>query len=82
MKLSVPEWKQMFDTGKRVGFIYGCDKPRLVKENGKFIKYPERYITHGSWLDGETEEQSNQFMDEWLGIKKPELKIVKDIRND
>jgi hypothetical protein len=39
MKLTVPEWKQMFDIGKRVGFIYGCDKPRLVKENGKFYFY-------------------------------------------
>lgn len=52
-----------------------------VKENGKFIKYPERYITHGSWMDVESVSQSVDFT-QWLGVGKPELKIVKDVEND
>lgn len=39
MKLKVPEWREMFDAGKKVGFVYGCDKPRLVKENGRHYFY-------------------------------------------
>jgi hypothetical protein len=27
-----------------------------IKEDGKFVKYPERYITHGSWQDEEPVE--------------------------
>lgn len=39
MKLTVPEWREMFDAGKKVGFIFGCDKPRLKKENGNYYFY-------------------------------------------
>jgi len=37
MKLKIPEWKQMFDSGKKVGFVSGCDKPRVRKNpDGSF----------------------------------------------
>jgi len=36
IKLKVPEWTQMFDTGKKVGFIYGMDKPKVTGIKGKY----------------------------------------------
>jgi hypothetical protein len=36
IKLKVPHWVKMFDSGKRVGFIYGTDKPRVAGINGKY----------------------------------------------
>lgn len=36
IKLKVPHWTKMFDSGKRVGFIYGTDKPRVIGINGKY----------------------------------------------
>jgi hypothetical protein len=36
IKLTVPEWKKMFDAGKKVGFIHGVDKPFVTNVNGKF----------------------------------------------
>jgi hypothetical protein len=29
IKLKIPSWNKMFDDGKKVGFIYGIDKPRV-----------------------------------------------------
>lgn len=36
IKLKVPHWTRMFDAGKKVGFIYGIDKPRVVGLNGHY----------------------------------------------
>jgi hypothetical protein len=36
IKLKVPHWTDMFNSGKRVGFIYGTDKPRINGINGKY----------------------------------------------
>jgi hypothetical protein len=36
IKLKVPHWTKMFDAGKKVGFIYGIDKPRVNGTNGKY----------------------------------------------
>lgn len=36
MKLLVPHWIKMFDQGKKVGFIYGTDKPRVSNINGNY----------------------------------------------
>jgi hypothetical protein len=36
IKLQVPHWTKMFDAGKKVGFIFGIDKPRVVGVNGKY----------------------------------------------
>jgi hypothetical protein len=36
IKLQVPHWRKMFDAGKKVGFIFGIDKPRVVGINGKY----------------------------------------------
>ena len=34
--MSVTEWRQLMDQGKRVCVLYGTDKPRLVYEDGRF----------------------------------------------
>ena len=36
IKLKIPSWNKMFDDGKKVGFIYGIDKPRVQGNNGKY----------------------------------------------
>jgi hypothetical protein len=36
IKLTVPHWRKLFDSGKKVGFIYGFDKPRLEVIDGKY----------------------------------------------
>lgn len=36
IKLYVAHWKKMFDAGKKIGFIYGCDKPKLIKQDNKY----------------------------------------------
>lgn len=36
IKLQVPHWKKMFDSGKKVGFVYGTDKPKVTGINGKY----------------------------------------------
>lgn len=33
---TVKEWKDMISSGKRVGFIWGVDKPRLYQQDGKY----------------------------------------------
>jgi len=36
----VPEYRKLIDSGKRVVFVWGCDKPRLYKENNRYcIKF-------------------------------------------
>jgi hypothetical protein len=35
----VPEWKQMIAQGKRVGIVYGIDKPLVRYSNGRWIAY-------------------------------------------
>lgn len=39
IKLQVPHWAKMFDTGKKVGFISGIDKPRVTGIDGKYCFY-------------------------------------------
>ena len=36
IKLKIPSWNKMFDDGKKVGFIYGIDKPRVNGVDGKY----------------------------------------------
>jgi hypothetical protein len=36
IKLKIPHWVKLFDAGKKVGFIYGIDKPRVIGLNGKY----------------------------------------------
>jgi hypothetical protein len=36
IKLQVPYWTKMFDTGKKVGFINGIDKPKVTGLNQKY----------------------------------------------
>ena len=36
IKLKIPHWSKMFNAGKRVGFIYGIDKPRVTGLNGNY----------------------------------------------
>lgn len=36
IKLSVPEWRQLFDSGKRVAFIGGIDKPQVININNNY----------------------------------------------
>lgn len=36
IRLKAPHWRQMFNAGKRVAFIYGIDKPRVSRLNDKF----------------------------------------------
>ena len=40
IKLKISHWTKLFDAGKKVGFIYGIDKPRVIGLNGKYyIKF-------------------------------------------
>jgi len=35
-----PDYQKLINQGKRLGFVWGCDKPRIYKENGRFcIKF-------------------------------------------
>lgn len=36
LKKSMPHWREMFEQGKSVGFIYGSEKPRVRGIHGKF----------------------------------------------
>ena len=36
IKLKISHWTKLFDAGKKVGFIYGIDKPRVIGLNGKY----------------------------------------------
>lgn len=36
IKKYVPAWQSLIDSGKKVGFIYGIDKPRVTGINGNF----------------------------------------------
>jgi hypothetical protein len=36
IKLKVPEWEKMISSGKKICFIHGVDKPRVVNLNGSF----------------------------------------------
>jgi len=36
VKQKIPEWMALINSGKRVGFIHGIDKPRVTGINGKF----------------------------------------------
>jgi hypothetical protein len=36
IKLTVPAWREMFDAGKKVCFIHGVDKPRVINLKNKF----------------------------------------------
>lgn len=49
IKLQVSHWVQMFDTGKKIGFINGIDKPRVVGINGnyyfKFVEMIDGAVT-------------------------------------
>ena len=36
IKLKIPHWTKMFDNSKKIGFIYGIDKPRVVGINGEY----------------------------------------------
>lgn len=35
----VDEWKNLVTEGKKVAFIWGCDKPRVYGRDGKFFSY-------------------------------------------
>lgn len=37
IKLKINHWSKMFDTGQRVGFIFGIDKPRVTALNNNFF---------------------------------------------
>jgi len=38
IQLLIPEWKDMFDQGKKIAFIHGVDKPRVSQNpNGEYI---------------------------------------------
>ena len=49
IKLKIPHWTKMFDAGKKVGFIYGLDKPRVSEINGhyylKFVDMIDNAVT-------------------------------------
>lgn len=36
IKLAVPDWRKMFDSGKRVAFIGGIDKPQVINLNNNY----------------------------------------------
>ena len=42
LALTVPHWQDMFDSGQRVGFIFGLDKPRITGINGQYyVKFTD-----------------------------------------
>jgi hypothetical protein len=36
IRYTVPEWDKIINSGKKFAFIWGCEKPRLYKINGKY----------------------------------------------
>ena len=45
-KYTVTHWRKLFDSGKKVGFVYGFDKPALYGINGKY------YFEFSDLVDG------------------------------
>ena len=39
IKTTVPDWVKMFDSGLKVGFIFGMEKPRLQQRKGRFYMH-------------------------------------------
>lgn len=46
IKLTVPQWRKLFNNGKKVGFIYGAEKPTLDVIDGKY------YFKFKNYVDG------------------------------
>jgi hypothetical protein len=46
MKLTVPQWRKLFNSGKKVGFIYGIEKPKIDVIDGKY------YFKFSDLVDG------------------------------
>jgi hypothetical protein len=37
IKNKIPEWNKLFDSGKKVAFIYGIDKPKVIHKNNQYF---------------------------------------------
>ena len=59
IKLTVPHWKKMFDSGKKVGFIYGVEKPRIDVINGKY------YFKFSDFVDGSVNAECQMSNRSW-----------------
>jgi|694.fasta_scaffold41877_13 hypothetical protein len=59
IKLTVPHWRKLFDSGKKVGFIYGFDKPRLEVIDGKY------YFTFKDFIDGAVNAECQRSNRSW-----------------
>jgi hypothetical protein len=59
IKLTVPHWRKLFDSGKKVGFIYGFDKPRLEVIDGKY------YFKFKDFVDGAVNAQCQRSNRSW-----------------
>ena len=59
IKLKIPHWTKMFDHGKRVGFIYGIDKPRVNGLNGKY------YFKFADMIDNSVSAECQMLDREW-----------------
>lgn len=59
IKLKMPHWTKMFDNGKRVGFIYGIDKPRVSRIHGNY------YFTFADMLDNSVSAKCQMLNRDW-----------------
>jgi hypothetical protein len=66
MKLNTPHWQKLFDSGKRVCFIAGVDKPWVSRLNGQYyFRFIDTYIDDaagpGSQMDNLPQEHNDSF---------------------
>ena len=59
IKLTILHWTKMFDTGKKVGFIYGIDKPKISGINGKY------YFAFADMVDNSVSAECQMLNREW-----------------
>jgi hypothetical protein len=59
IKLTVPQWRKLFNSGKKVGFIYGFDKPKLEVIDSKY------YFKFKDFVDGAVNAECQRSNRSW-----------------
>lgn len=59
IKLKMPHWTKMFDHGKKVGFIYGIDKPRVSGIHGNY------YFNFADMIDNSVSAECQMLNRDW-----------------
>jgi hypothetical protein len=59
IKLKIPHWTKMFGDGKKVGFIYGIDKPWVSRVNGHY------YLKFIDMLDNAVSAECQMLNRDW-----------------